>query len=133
MNQQELDERKLRFIESVVNEWAATSQGRLLQSLDKAQLVQTGNLRQSLKVSVRSAGEKHQGAAVFSMNVYGRIIDIQGYTLRDANKLITQGGKKKNPKRKRWYSKTMWGNLPPLVEKLTNGYAEFITEQVKQL
>jgi hypothetical protein len=126
MSQQERND---AFVDAVLKDWAENTVSRFRRNLDRNHNQVTGALKASFQTRIIKTPGNQRAQIRFSD--HGRYIDIQYYRLKRANKVAWTGGKRTKQKSSRWYSKNLWSSLPPLIDQLSRGYAEWAKDQIK--
>jgi len=118
-------EQQQAFIASVLDDYADELESRLLDSLDRKNVGDTGALRASIHTAVIADAPDGVMRVQLSMNDSGRLAERGYFAARRANKQAWTGGGKKpklTAKDTRFYAQTVFSTIPPLIDELMYGY-----------
>lgn len=125
-----MDEKKLAFIQTELEEWGEELDAELKDQLRKFKVGVSDDLFNSITHQVR------QAKFFLSFNESGRMRDMGAARSQKANtKIESIGGNNKafkGRKAAKWYSKTAYGRLNSLISRIMYGYQEVIPEVIKE-
>jgi hypothetical protein len=127
------------FIEHELREWAAMVDDNLRTQLSQKDIGITESMRRSLAYRILAASGSHKGQYQLIFHEYGRFVDMGAG--RNGKGLQSERNKReainratgKNRRPKKWYSKTFYGSLTSLINRLVRNYSEFVVQHMKEL
>lgn len=126
------------FIEHELRAWAAMVDENLKTALSDKGIGISESLRRSLAYRILAAGSGHKGRYQLVFNEYGRFVDMGAGKPKglqsEQNKraaIMRASGQSRRPKK--WYSRTVYGSLSSLINRLVKNYAEFSVKYIKEL
>lgn len=116
----------------VTEKWAHFAREKLLSRLDQYSIGKTGDLARSIKYRVSPDRIR------FEFNYYGKFIDMgvgKGVPIGQVKELKSVNsralGIRTGRKAKKWYSRTMAGQIKKLTEVLAKEYSREMVDMVK--
>lgn len=122
-------------IRKVISDWARYTIERLQKSIDRYKIGYTGSLRYSILYQLASLAGSTSGVNL-EFNYYGKFVDMgvgRGQKIesiksnREVYNLVGGGRKPK-----KWFSKTLYGELAALREIMASKYGELGTQILKE-
>ncbi len=123
------------FIQHELAEWAQLVDERLKAALNKKDVGISDEMRKSLAFRIAAAAGTHRGQYKLIFHEYGRFVDMgkgrlpKGLETMSRKQAILNKGRKP----KKWYSKTFYGSLNNLIERLVKNYSAFVVKHLKEL
>jgi hypothetical protein len=123
-------------IHKVISDWARYTIERLQKSIDKKHIGVTGSLRYSLLYQLAALANGGVESVKLEFNYYGKFLDMgvgRGQKIesvksnREVYNLVGGGRKPK-----KWFSKTLWGEVAALTELLSVKYGDQGTRMIKE-
>lgn len=111
--------------------WVKITEARLMQSLGKHRVHETGALESGLNTQVSELGDKL--LAEFYFKLYGRFVDMGKGAIAESTEsnrhlILAPKGRKPKP----WYSKTFFGRLSNLRGAIGFQMTETVIQAVRQ-
>ncbi|MEN6622119.1 MAG: hypothetical protein ABFD50_11280 [Smithella sp.] len=130
------DKIKSAFILTALNRYGSRTEKEMKRAIARMKIMDTDSLHKSVSYKSSRAGDGHQGAIEIIFKEYGRMVDmgvgkgrgLQTNRDRRIEKLTVKG--KRKPRK--FYSKTAYGLITPLINDLQYGYTEEVKQKIKQ-
>lgn len=129
----ETDQNKIDFIQHELTMWGKAVFERLEKQLQKLNINVTQELLHSLSYKVIAATAAHNGIFSLTFKEYGRMVDMGVGRGRKIESIKSNGQllKNKGRKAKKWYSKTTYGMINGLIDRITWNYQEQVAYSTK--
>lgn len=125
---------QLAFVRQAIDQYNRRVSEELAKSIDRLNAKKTGDLQSSISTKTAEASSRHQGQAQVFFHEYGRMVDM------GAGRNVSRKGRKSAKEKrelnklrrpKKFYSRTAYGLLNPLINELQYGLTEEVIANIQ--
>ena len=121
---------------TALNRYGNRTETELKRAIARMKIMDTDSLHKSVSYKSSRAGSGHQGSVEIIFKEYGRRVDMgagKGRSLQtNRDRRIEKMTVKGKRKPRKFYSKTAYGLITPLINDLQYGYTEEVKQKIKQ-